>query len=83
MRAARSSWSAESLNGNVSQGTFTGTYTVNSDCTGTYTVQNPMGLTVHAFFVIADGGNELRIVITNPGTVINCVARRLFPGRAI
>jgi hypothetical protein len=68
-----------SLNGNITQATFTGTYNVNADCTGTYTVQNSLGLTIHAFFVIADGGNELHIVITDPGTVISCFARRQFP----
>jgi hypothetical protein len=68
-----------SLNGNVFPGTFTGTYTVNPDCTGTYTVQNSLGSTVHAFFVINDSGNELQIVITDPGTVITCIARRQFP----
>ena len=68
-----------SLNGNVFPGTFTGTYTVNPDCTGTYTVQNSLGSTVHAFFVIDDSGNELQIVITDPGTVITCIARRQFP----
>ena len=79
-----------SLNGNivppqtdpalVQTVTGTGTYTVNPDCTGTYTVNvSPLGLTTHAFFMIADGGNELQIVITDPGTVITCIARRQFP----
>jgi hypothetical protein len=68
-----------SLNGTVSPGVETGTYQVNSDCTGTYTVQDSSGDTFDAFFVISDGGNQLRIVITDPGTVINCVARKQFP----
>jgi len=69
-----------SLNGNIVPVTQEGTYTVNPDCTGTYTVEvSPLGLTTHAFFVIADGGNELQIVITDPGTVITCIARRQFP----
>ena len=68
-----------SLNGSVSPGVATGTYHVNPDCTGTYTVQDSFGNTFDAFFVIGDGGNELRIVITDPGTVINCLARKQFP----
>ena len=67
-----------SVNGNVSAGTETGTYQVNPDCTGTYTVSGG-GLTVDAFFVISQNGEELQIVITDPGTVINCVARKQFP----
>jgi len=68
-----------SVNGDIFPGTFKGTYTVNPDCTGTYTSVTPQGFTVNAFFVIADGGNELHIVITNPGTAITCIARRQFP----
>jgi hypothetical protein len=71
-----------SLDGNGGPQTETGTYTVNPDCTGTYAVQiSPGGFTAHAFFVIDDDGNELQIVVTDPGTVINCIARRLSPVR--
>lgn len=62
-----------SVNGDVYPRVETGTYTVNPDCTGTYTVEGG-GLTIDAFFVIDQGGNELQIVITDSGTVINCVA---------
>ena len=71
-----SGWS--SLNGSVGYGVETGTYHVNADCTGTYTVSGG-GVTIDAFFVIDQGGNELQIVITDPGTVINCAARKQFP----
>ena len=67
-----------SVNGSVSAAVTTGTYHVNPDCTGTYTVTGG-GLTVDAFFVIDQAGNEVQIVITDPGTVINCVARKQFP----
>jgi hypothetical protein len=67
-----------SVNGGVSPGVETGTYKVNADCTGTYTVTGG-GLTIDAYFVIDDDGNELKIVITDPGNVINCIARKQFP----
>lgn len=66
-----------SVNGEASPSAETGTYTVNPDCTGTYTVEGG-GLTIDAFFVIDQDGNELKIVITDPGTVIDCVARKQF-----
>ncbi|KAA6465205.1 hypothetical protein DYQ86_04470 [Acidobacteria bacterium AB60] len=67
-----------SLNGTVSSGTETGTYQVNPDCTGTYSVSGG-GVTIDGFFVIDQNGNELQVVITDAGTVINCVARKQFP----
>lgn len=36
--------------------TFTGTYTVNSDCTGTVTVNSNLGLTLHNAIVVTKGG---------------------------
>ena len=71
-----SGWS--SLNGSISYGMETGTYHVNADCTGTYTVTGG-GITIDGFFVIDHAGNELQIVITDPGNVISCVARKQFP----
>lgn len=68
-----------SVNGYVAADTFAGTYQVNPDCTGNYTGQDPTGFTVNAYFVIDDGGNELRTVITDQGNVISCIARKQFP----
>lgn len=67
-----------SLNGNVSESTGTGTYTVNPDCTGSYTSLSSTGRTGTAFFVIADKGNEIHILPTNTGASIICIARKVF-----
>uniref|UniRef100_Q024W8 Carboxypeptidase regulatory-like domain-containing protein n=1 Tax=Solibacter usitatus (strain Ellin6076) TaxID=234267 RepID=Q024W8_SOLUE len=69
-----------SLNGTIVTGTEKGTYHVNADCTGTYTVQiSPLGITGNAYFVINDLANEIQILTTDPDVVIVCVARRQFP----
>ena len=68
-----------SLNGTQSESTATGTYTVNPDCTGTYSSLSSTGRAGTAFFVIADNGNEIHILPTNPGASITCVARKVFP----
>jgi hypothetical protein len=69
-----------SLNGTTVAGTEKGTYHVNADCTGTYTVQiSPLGITGNAFFVITELANEIEIITTDPGVVIICIARRQFP----
>jgi hypothetical protein len=73
-----------SQNGNILPVTITGTYKVNPNCTGTFTLQvSPIDVTVHVFFVIDDGGNGFQAIETDPGLVITRIGRRLFPGRVI
>lgn len=71
-----------SQNGNIFQMTFTGTYTMNPDCTGTITLQTPAPFpTVTLFFVVGDNLNEFHAIETAPGAVVTRIGRRLFPGR--
>ena len=74
-----------SQNGNIDQVTITGKYTVNPDCTGTFTLQvSPFGITNRVFFVIHDGGTGFQGIETNPapGGVITSVGRKQFPAVA-
>jgi len=73
-----------SISGIIGTGTQTGTYTVNSDCTGTITVQGASGRSSHYSFVIDDNGNGFQYICTDstPPTfliVYTGTARRQFP----
>ena len=49
---------------------FTGTYTVNANCTGSLTADaGPSGI-IHRDLVIVDAGKEVEFVSTDPGLVI-------------
>ena len=71
----------DSLNGTIVPATEKGTYQVNPDCTGTYTVRDfSAGYNGPRLFRDRPSvANEIQIITTDPGTVIICVARRQFP----
>jgi len=54
------------LNGNVQQAPLTGTYTVNSNCTG---IADAVGAGLHSF-VIIDGGKQMDLMDNNSAEVL-------------
>jgi hypothetical protein len=65
-----------SFNGDIVQGaTFTVTYTVNADCTGSF-VSSGLGSVFHNEFVIDDNKKELRLIPTEPGFGAVCIYRK-------
>lgn len=76
-------------NGTTNPLTKAGAYTVNPDCTGTYTVQYSLGFPSQFFFVIDSietvglayvRGNELQILCEDAGVVLDGIARKQFAG---
>jgi len=62
--------STVNLGGVVLQPTATGSYTVNSDCTGTITIKSSAGFVLHDSIVVTDRGRRTVEVQTDPFTVI-------------
>ena len=69
-----------SLDGGITQNeTYTGTYTVNSDCTGHMDAASPgAGVTLGYDFTITSNGNEIQMINTN-GTNATATAKKQFP----
>jgi hypothetical protein len=60
------------------QGSFTGTYTVNEDCTGAVTIHLPLlGISSNGRFVIVEEGKEALFMGTDAGVTVTGVARKL------
>jgi len=70
---------AVAINGNMAPGwaSNTGTYSVNSDCTGTFTVTNGSQAPVHLQMIIAQSGNTIRDVVTDSGIATTAEAERV------
>jgi len=70
---------AVAVNGNVAPGwaSNTGTYVVNPDCTGTFTVTNGNQPPVHLQMIIARSGNTIHDMVTDPGIATTAEAERV------
>lgn len=60
-----------SLDGTIEAPTVTGTYSVNSNCTGTATLKDSLGDSLALNLVIADNGQSIQLVETDSGTVVS------------
>lgn len=65
-----------SFGGDVTRYPVSGTYTVDRDCTGTLTLNLSNGFVINNDLVIVDGGKEVFMIETNPGTVVTGVMKR-------
>jgi hypothetical protein len=65
------------VGGAVVSGTLTGTYTVNSDCTGTKTINTSVGVTVHEAIVVTGGGQRMVGTQTDPWAVVQTKAEKI------
>jgi len=65
-----------SLNGQPQSRTFTGTYTLNSDCRGAATFSDNLSQTINLNLLVAGNGQEIQLVQTDSATVISGGAQR-------
>ena len=56
----------------------TGTYTVNSDCTGTMTLISTGQPTLHLAIIVSQSGNHIHAVVTDPGFATTSDAERVW-----
>jgi hypothetical protein len=70
---------AVAANGNVAPGwaSNTGTYSVNPDCTGTFTVTNGNQSPVHLQMIVAQSGNTIHDMVIDPGFATTAEADRV------
>jgi hypothetical protein len=70
---------AVATNGNVPPGwrTSTGTYSVDPDCTGTFTVSNGDQPPIHTQIIVAQSGNTIHAIVIDPGFATTSDAERI------
>jgi hypothetical protein len=72
---------AVAVNGNVAPGwrTSTGTYSVDADCTGNFTVSNGDQAPVHLQMIIARSGDTIHAMVIDQGFATTSDAERVRP----
>ncbi|HZS08921.1 MAG TPA: hypothetical protein VFD58_29055 [Blastocatellia bacterium] len=67
-----------SINGVIFEGEFTGTYTVNADCTGSVTLLLPrLGIELNGSFVIVNNGSETFFTGKDAGYTITGTTKKI------
>src|SRR5271170_1442888 len=64
------------FNGQIVHETYTETYTVNLDCTGSSQKKTSTGIDVNWAFVVLNHGKTIEAVETDPGAVVTLRAER-------
>lgn len=68
----------QSVAGNISQTPFSGSYTVQADCTGSALFIFANGAEANLTFVLVSNGNEILIIDSGQGTVETGIAKKQF-----
>jgi len=63
--------SIQNFGGATVPATESGTYVVNSDCSGTFTINTSLGLLVHDAIAVTDRGQRFITTETDPFAVVN------------
>jgi hypothetical protein len=64
------------FNGVIQRGTYTGTYTVNADCSGSVTFTDNQNTTYHYDIFVNDSGDEFVFVQTDANSITAAFERR-------
>jgi hypothetical protein len=67
----------QSSNGTILSPMGTLTFTLNTNCTGTETITNASGITLHLYFVLSPDGSSLILIRTDAGFVLQGQATRI------
>jgi hypothetical protein len=66
-----------SVDGVLGLYSFTGTYTLNPDCTGVATAHFAGGMTSSMYFVLVENGNRIYTISLDPGNIITGVFTKM------
>ncbi len=68
-----------SFDGSLVKRQYTGTYTINADCTGSLTITTSNGNSTHADLVIVGNGTEVELVQTDGGYILTGTLKQQNP----